>query len=201
VRGLAGLGAKMISRIDHISIAVKDYEKALHFFQNVLGAIPGATAKDRDMKYLWQIFSFGDLSRLELIQPTEKGSFLENFLKKNKKGGFHHISLQTPDMQKAKQKLEDNNIPDFGYNEHGDYWKEIFIHPQDAFGVLIQIAEFNPDDWLHKSVVFPKGQKWEVSKNKKGCSLSFAHPGGGKVKLELTTADIKKLIGELEQCC
>jgi len=36
----------MISRIDHVSIAVKDYEKAVHFFKDILGAIPGAAAGD-----------------------------------------------------------------------------------------------------------------------------------------------------------
>ena len=153
------------------------------------------------MRYAWQIFSFGDLSRLELIHPTDKGSFLDNFLKKNKNGGIHHITLQTPDINKAKQTLENNNIPYFGYNEHGNFWKEIFIHPKDAFGVLIQIAEFTPDDWLDKSVIFPTGQKWAVIKKEEGCTLSFAHPGGGKVNLELTKSDIKKLIRELEQSC
>jgi methylmalonyl-CoA/ethylmalonyl-CoA epimerase len=151
------------------------------------------------MKYAWQIFSFGDLSRLELIHPTGQGSFLDNFLKKNKDGGLHHISLQTQDMQKARQALEENSIPYFGYNEHGDFWKEIFIHPKDAFGVLIQIAEFNPDDWLNKSVVFPKGQRWKVDKNNNGCKLSFAHPGGGKVNIKLSKSDIKKLISDLDQ--
>ena len=57
------------------------------------------------------------------------------------------------------QKLDDHNISYFGYNEYGDFWKEIFIHPKDAFGVLIQIAEFDPDDWLDKSAVFSKGTK------------------------------------------
>ncbi|MBW1726628.1 MAG: hypothetical protein JRF31_00775 [Deltaproteobacteria bacterium] len=110
-----------------------------------------------------------------------------------------HISIQTPDMQKATQTLEENGIPYFGYNEHGDFWKEIFIHPKDAFGVLIQIAEFNPDDWLNKSVVFPKGHKWKVDKNNNGCTLSFAHPGGGKVNIKLSKPDIKKLMRDLEQ--
>ncbi len=189
----------MISRIDHISIAVKDYTKALHFFKDILGAIPGAGAQNKNMKYHWQIFSFGDLSRLELIHPLEEDTFLTNFLNKNKNGGLHHISLQTPDIQHAMHTLDDHNIPYFGYNEYGDFWKELFIHPKDAFGVLIQIAEFNPDDWLDKSLVFPKDQKWTVKKNKNGCTLSLAHPGGGKVRLKLTKAEIKKLIGELEQ--
>ena len=189
----------MISRIDHISIAVKDYDNARHFFQNVLGAIPGASDQDNDMRYAWQIFSFGDLSRLELIQPTEQGSFLDNFFKKHKKGGLHHISLQTPDIKKAKQVLKKHNIAYFGYNEYGDIWKEIFIHPKDAFGVLIQIAEFHPDDWLDPSIVLPKGKKWEVKKEENGGALSFTHPGGGKVRVELTTAEVNQLVNDLEQ--
>ncbi len=189
----------MISRIDHISIAVKDYANARHFFEDILGAIPGAGDKNHHLKYHWQIFSFGDLSRLELISSTGHGSFLSNFFKKNKNGGFHHISLQTPDIQKTMQKLDDHNISYFGYNEYGDFWKEIFIHPKDAFGVLIQIAEFDPDDWLDKAAVFPKGQKWAVGEHRDGCTLNFAHPGGGKVKLKLTKKEIKRLIRELEE--
>lgn len=191
----------MISRVDHVSIAVKDYEKALHFFKNILGAIPGAGDKDQQMKYRWQMLSLGDLSRLELIHPTEEETFLDNFFKKNKNGGIHHITLQTPDIQKTRKILKENNIPYFGYNEYGDSWKEMFIHPKDAFGVLIQIAQFNPDDWLDKSIIAPKGKKWSVNKREVGCTLNLAHPGGGKVKLELTPADIRALIGELEKCC
>jgi methylmalonyl-CoA/ethylmalonyl-CoA epimerase len=191
----------MISRIDHISIAVKDYEKARHFFQNIFGAISGATDKDNDMKYHWQIFSLGNLSRLELISPTGSGSFLEKFFKKRRYGGLHHITLQTPDINNAKRILQDNDIPFFGYYEYefGPVWKEVFIHPKDAFGVLIQIAEFNSDDWLNNSLVFPKNKKWEVRKKEGGCWLTFAHPGGGKVDLELTKTDVKKLISDLEQ--
>ena len=190
----------MISRIDHISIAVKNYEKACRFFQEILGAVPGAGDDNHDKKFFWQIFSLGDLSRLELINPTGPGGILEKFLYSKKEGGFHHIALQTPDIQKAKQSLVDHNIPYFGYNEYRDVWKELFIHPRDAFGVLIQIAEFKPDDWLNKSIIFQSKRKWSVEKKEKGCKLSFAHPGGGKVTFELTLADVEKLIRELEEC-
>ena len=153
------------------------------------------------MKYHWQIFSFGDLSRLELITPLEENTFLTKFLNKNKNGGLHHISLQTPDIQNAIKKLEAHHIPYFGYNEHGSFWKEIFIHPKDAFGVLIQIAELNPDDWLDQSLVFQKGQKWAVIQHNDGCTLNLAHPGGGKVKLILNRSEVKKLISDLKQSC
>jgi len=190
----------LISRIDHISIAVNNYEKARRFFQDVLGAVPGAGDENRDKKFFWQIFSLGDLSRLELINPAGPGGLLEKFLYNKKEGGLHHITLQTPDIQKAKQTLEDHNIPYLGYSEKRDVWKELFIHPKDAFGVLVQIAEFKADDWLNKAVKFPRKRKWSVEKKGKGCKLSFAHPGGGKVTLELTLPDVKKLIRELEEC-
>jgi len=189
----------LISRIDHVSIAVRDYEKAERFFRTVLGVIPGAVAEDPVMKYVWQIFSLGDMSRLELMKATGEGSFLDNFLFE-RGGGVHHITLQTPDIERARNVLEQNGIPYFGYNAYGDsYWKELFIHPRDAFGVLIQIAEFHAPDWLSDKVNLPRGKRWEIDKTDNGISLNLAHPGGGRVQLELTRDEVKNLIADLER--
>ncbi len=189
----------MISRIDHVSIAVKDQEKAEHFFRDILGAIPGAGASDPSSKFFWQLFSLGDLSRLEIISPTGDGSFLDGFLK-DRDGGVHHITLQTPDIRKAIAHLEMQGIPFFGYNEYpGGVWKEIFIHPRHAFGVLIQIAEFEASDWLSEKVKFPPETKWQVTKTEAGAILTFAHPGGGKVSLQMDRGELKKLVESLEQ--
>ena len=189
----------MIKRIDHVSIAVRDFEKAKKFFEGVLGAIPGSHASDDSMKYKWHIFSAGDLSRLEIISPTGQGSFLDGFLK-NREGVVHHITFQTSDIQKAKAVLDAANIPYFGENEYpGGIWKELFIHPRDAFGVLIQIAEFTPDDWLAPDVRMPRGEKFEVQETLEGCSVRFAHPGGGTVRLELNDDEAKLLIDRLKR--
>ena len=189
----------MISRIDHVSIAVKDQQKAEHFFRDILGAIAGAGAGDPATKFFWQIFSLGDLSRLEIISPTGEGSFLDGFLE-DREGGVHHITLQTPDLKKAMAHLEAQGIPFFGYNEYpGGVWKEIFIHPRHAFGVLIQIAEFEAADWLSEKVKFPPETRWEVKKTETGATLTFAHPGGGKVSLNLDRGELKKLMESLKQ--
>jgi len=187
----------MISRIDHVSIAVRDYEKAERFFRDILGVVQGAAAEDPNMKYVWRIFSLGDLTRLEILNPTGEGSFLDGFLK-NREGGVHHITLQTPDIQKARGVLEANGIPYFGYNEYpGGVWKELFIHPRDAFGVLIQIAEFTPDDWLADSVKLPKGRRWSVDRKGDSVRLSLSHPGGGTATVELSAEEAKRLAAEL----
>ena len=189
----------MISRIDHVSIAVKDQEKAEHFFRDILGAIAGSGASDPVSKFFWQLFSLGDLSRLEIISPTGKGSFLDGFLE-NREGGIHHITLQTPNLRKTMAHLEAQGIPFFGYNEYpGGVWKEIFIHPRHAFGILIQIAEFEATDWLSEKVKFPPETRWQVEKTETGAALTFAHPGGGKVSLKLDRGELKKLMESLEQ--
>jgi len=190
----------MILRIDHIALAVRDHEKAANFFQDLFGAIPGTFAEDPGMRYVWKNYALGDLSRFELLWPTGSGSFLDGFLK-DREGGVHHITMQTPDIQRARRTLEEKGVPYFGYNEYvGGVWKELFIHPRDAFGVLIQIAEFTPDDWLADSVKFPSGTRWQVEKRDGGADLVLAHPGGGKARIGLSKEEIAQLAKDLESC-
>lgn len=188
----------MISRIDHVSVAVPDQAKAEDFFRRILGAIPGAWAEDPVLKYFWRLFSVGDLSRLEIISPTGEDSFLAGFLK-SRGCGVHHITLQTPDIKQFIAYLEAQGIPYFGYNEYPDgRWKEIFIHPRDSFGVLIQVAEFEADDWLAEEVKFTAGFKWHVEKTGEGVRITFPHPGGGRVSIRLEKDDVLELIQALQ---
>lgn len=186
----------MILRIDHVSLAVKDYEGALDFYTRILGAVSQYSGTDNSLKYYWETFTLGDLSRFELLKSTGEGSFLENFFK-NKEGGIHHLVLQTPDIEMTIEVLEKNNIPYFGYRR-SELWKELFIHPKDAFGVLLQIAEFKPTDWLSPSMKMPENRKWSVSKSNDDFCLAVEHPGGGNVELNLNKIEVKDLIQDLK---
>lgn len=189
----------LISRIDHVSMAVKDFEKARSFFETLFGAVSGAAEEDPRTKYFWNIFSLGDLSRLEIMKATGDGSFLDHFLAARKDGGVHHITLETPDIKTAKKHLEENHIPFFGYSDQNDKWKELFIHPKDAFGVLIQIAQMrNPNDYLAESVKLQGEKPWCIDRLGSGVLLTFAHPGGGRVELKLTANQASELAEELK---
>ncbi len=184
----------MISRIDHIAIAVRDHEKALHFFRDVLGAIPGDQIEVPQQNFTWQTVALGDLTRLELLTSMGgEGGLLGSFLAK-REGGFHHITLQTQDLEAAIQRLEEHAIPYFGRHEYPDgTWKEVFVHPRDAFGVLVQIAEFRQEDWMIAASRMPEGKRWDVKSTNGGITLTLAHPGGGKVTMDLTPEEVKEL--------
>ncbi len=186
----------MLERIDHISLAVKDLERAKEFFCDILGLVPCTWSAIEDMKYLGQVFSAGDLTRIEMITPTGPGSFLDRFLADRE--GVHHLCFQTLDIAKAKEYLDEKGVPTFGYSTEGD-WKELFIHPRDAFGVLIQIAEFRPEEFLVEPLRFPEGKKWEITPSSTSLTLTTAHPGGGKSRLELTKEEARALAEELKK--
>ncbi|MHA2039365.1 MAG: VOC family protein [Promethearchaeota archaeon] len=188
----------MITRIDHVSLAVQDYKGAVEFYTKILGAISQYNGTDNNLKYYWETFALGDLSRFEIIKSTGRGSFLENFFKR-RGNGVHHLVLQTPDIKKAKHILENNNIPYFSYNDDGEKWKELFIHPKDAFGVLLQIAEFKADDWLDPSYGMPEDKRWSLTKNGEEFLLTISHPGGGKAKIKLELEEIEDLINDLKK--
>ncbi len=57
--------------------------------------------------------------------------------------------------------MRENGIPTFGYAEPFPGWKELYIHPKNAFGTLIQFAEFNPLDWIKPGYI--PSSYWEFA--------------------------------------
>ena len=144
----------MIRRIDHVSIAVRDLDKAKAFFLDGLGGRELFSMAMTQQKYRWTTVELGTSCLLELIDPLEKDGFLHRFLETRGEGP-HHITIQADDIQKTRRSLEERAIPTFGFSEELPGWKELFIHPKDAFGTLIQIAEFNPLDWVNPGYIPP----------------------------------------------
>jgi methylmalonyl-CoA/ethylmalonyl-CoA epimerase len=137
----------MIRRIDHLSIAVRDLEKARNFFLNILGGRELFSAPVPQQKFRWTTIELGTSCFIELIDPLERDGFVHRFLETRGEGP-HHITVQVDDIKETRRILEDEGIPTFGYAEPFPGWKELYIHPKNAFGTLIQFAEFYPLDWI-----------------------------------------------------
>jgi methylmalonyl-CoA epimerase len=142
----------MIRRIDHVAIAVRDLERAKHFFIDCLGGRELFCAPFADQGYRWTTLELGTSCFIELIHPLDAKGFVHRFIDKRGEGP-HHITIQVDDLGAMHRVLEEKGIKTFGYSEALPGWKEFYIHPKEAFGTLIQFAEFNPLDWINPGYI------------------------------------------------
>lgn len=142
----------MIRRIDHVAIAVRDLERAKHFFIECLGGRELFCAPFADQGYRWTTLELGTSCFIELIDPLSEDGFVHRFIEKRGEGP-HHITIQVDDLEATHKKLEEKGIETFGYSEALPGWKEFYIHPKEAFGTLIQFAEFDPLTWINPGYV------------------------------------------------
>jgi len=156
----------MIRRIDHISVAVRDLQKAKTFFLDGLGGRELFSMPMSPQKYRWTTIELGTSCFLELIDPLEKDGFLHRFLETRGEGP-HHITFQVNDIQETRRVLKERGIPTFGFSEELPGWKELYIHPKNAFGMLIQFAEFNPLDWVNPGYIPPAYREFVPPSEKK----------------------------------
>jgi methylmalonyl-CoA epimerase len=144
----------MVRRIDHVAIAVRDLERAKHFFIDCLGGRELFSAPFADQGYRWTTLEVGTSCFIELIDPLDVKGFVHRFIEKRGEGP-HHITIQVDDLEATHRMLEGKGIKTFGYSEALPGWKEFYIHPKEAFGTLLQFAEFNPLDWINPGYVPP----------------------------------------------
>ena len=133
----------LIERFDHISLAVKSVEPTLPLL-DFLGARFINGADHIRNQFRWVQFQLEDGSRLEVISPLSPESFLQRFLDRRGEG-LHHVTYKVTDVVVAAARAET-----FGYRISGLHlhpvWSEVFLHPGDAHGLLIQLAAWPDED-------------------------------------------------------
>lgn len=139
-----------IKGIERVALAVPDLDEAQAFFEQWFGARFHPEEMIEDMGIRYRPFEVGD-SRMELLEPTREDSPVARFLKARGGPGVHHITFEVDDLDEALAELERRggriayrHTYAEGVTFEGQVWREAFVHPQDAFGVLIHLAEKKP---------------------------------------------------------
>jgi methylmalonyl-CoA/ethylmalonyl-CoA epimerase len=156
----------MIRRIDHISIAVRDLHKAKAFFLGGLGGARALFHADESTEISLDNLRTRNFLPSGTDRSSGKGWIFASILG-NPGEGPHHITLQVNDIQETRRALEERGIPTFGFSEELPGWKELYIHPKNAFGMLIQFAEFNPLDWVNPGYIPPAYREFVPTAEKK----------------------------------
>jgi catechol 2,3-dioxygenase-like lactoylglutathione lyase family enzyme len=126
-------------RFDHIAIAVPRIVDVTGFLVGALGGEPAYGSSS-------QFFQFGQWryeggGRLEILEPVgEPDGFLHRFLAQHGPG-IHHVTFRVPDLREACTRAEALGYKIVGFNDANPYWKEAFLHPKHALGIVVQMAQ------------------------------------------------------------
>jgi methylmalonyl-CoA/ethylmalonyl-CoA epimerase len=131
----------MITRIDHIAIAVQSLDQTLKFFADTLGLPYSHTMEEPEQAARVAFFPIGG-SEVELVEPTSDTSGLTKWLDKRGEG-LHHICFEVDDLDAVLTRLAERGVqlinPTPVTNSVGR--RLAFIHPKAAHGVLVELYE------------------------------------------------------------
>jgi catechol 2,3-dioxygenase-like lactoylglutathione lyase family enzyme len=125
--------------LDHVAIGTREVADGWELFGGVLG---GSWVYGGDSGFWWGQLRFGGGPNIELITPTASpdSAFLERFLAARGPGP-HHLNFVVPDISETLRGVQALGIEPVGVDLENARWKEAFLHPRDAFGIVIQVAQ------------------------------------------------------------
>jgi methylmalonyl-CoA/ethylmalonyl-CoA epimerase len=126
--------------LDHVAIGTRALTDGWDLFRGVLGGewVYGGDSPG----YWWGQLQFRTGPKIELLTPTTgpDSAFLERFLT-HRGPGPHHLNFIVPDIGTALSRVRAVGIEPVQVSLRNPNWKEAFLHPRNAFGIVIQVAE------------------------------------------------------------
>lgn len=131
----------MLSRIDHVGVAVEDIDAALALYRDVLGMplVHRETVIEQGVDAA--LLDVGD-GHIELLQPLGSETAVGKFLAK-RGPGLHHVAYRVNSIEEALSALTAAGLrliderPRVGIRGS----KVAFVHPASTGGVLTEIVE------------------------------------------------------------
>jgi len=131
----------MLTKINHIGIAVQSLDTTLPFYRDTLSMPFHGIEEVSEQKVRVAMLGIGE-SKIELLEPTSIDSPIARFLEKNGPG-IHHIAYQVDDIEAAIARLKSSGarmIDEQPRNgAHGT--KIAFVHPKSSNGVLTELCQ------------------------------------------------------------
>lgn len=131
----------MLTKINHIGIAVHSIDETLPFYRDQLGMTFKGAEEVAEQKVRVAMLQVGE-SKIELLEPTSADSPVAKFLEKSGPG-IHHIAYEVTDIETAIARLQKegvrmiDTVPRNG--AHGT--KIAFVHPKSSTGVLTELCQ------------------------------------------------------------
>jgi methylmalonyl-CoA/ethylmalonyl-CoA epimerase len=125
-------------RFDHIAIAAEQISSVRPVLEGALGGAPAYGGVSS--AYTFHQWRFGGGGRLEILEPRGADGFLRRFLR-DRGPGVHHVTFLVPSLDDACDRARACGYDIVGYDDSSRDWKEAFLHPRQALGIVVQLAE------------------------------------------------------------
>jgi catechol 2,3-dioxygenase-like lactoylglutathione lyase family enzyme len=126
--------------LDHVAVAVEAWTEAWPRYVVELGgewASGGLNVGFGPAQLRYQ-----NGARVEILQPwqSEDNPFLRRFLDQHGRGP-HHLTFKVPDITEALAEAEAAGFSPVSVDLSDPGWKEAFLHPRQAGGIVVQLAQ------------------------------------------------------------
>jgi len=129
----------LVTRFDHVAVAVPDIADAIPLYHGLLGGKLIAGGDDERLGLRTVQLRFDPGTKIELLAPLHEDSYLAAYLRKHGPG-FHHMTCFVDDVARAVAELERAGYETVDTSAADEFWQETFVRPSSGFGTLIQLA-------------------------------------------------------------
>lgn len=131
-------------RLHHVAVALRSIDPSLRLYRDALGGedLGGGEEPGRGHGgWRWHQVGYPGGGRVELLEPRGEG-FLTRFLDARGEG-LHHVTFRTDDLRAGVRRLRNDGYELVDVDLEDPRWREAFLRPSSAHGVLIQLAEIS----------------------------------------------------------
>ncbi len=145
------LDHSLITRIDHVGIAVSDLEGATAFYAKAFGLKIVHEESNEDQGVREAMLAVGDSgSCIQILAPLSAESTIAKFLDRNGPG-IQQVAYGVDDVEAVCAHLREQGIRVlWDASKRGTAGSLVnFVHPKDAGGVLIELVQAASDSTAH----------------------------------------------------
>ena len=137
------LPAELFTAIDHVGVAVADYDAAVEFYQRVFGMRVVHEEVNEEQGVHEAMLAVGSSgSCVQVLAPLAPTSAIAKFLDRNGPG-LQQVAYRVDDVDAVSATLRERGVRLlYDTPRRGTAGSRInFVHPKDAGGVLVELVE------------------------------------------------------------
>jgi methylmalonyl-CoA/ethylmalonyl-CoA epimerase len=126
--------------LDHVAVAMERWQDGYPRYRVELGG--EWSAGGESVGFASAQLRYANGMKVELLSPnrTDENDFLRRFIDRNGPGP-HHLTYKVRDIVNALEVAESMGYRPVAVDLRDPGWKEAFLHPKDAPGIVVQLAQ------------------------------------------------------------